>query len=640
MVMSKGVKLIYEFGPYVLDTAERRLRRAGDLVPLEPKTFDTLVALVERSGQLVAKEELLRQIWPDTYVEEINLARNISLLRKVLAQGFADQPCIETVPKHGYRFVATVHIGAPPPDFIIEQTTRTNLHYTEEIITQTDAALTAPQRGWHVQVKAAWLTVTMLVLGLASAGFTWWQARRTPVPHTIQSIAILPFKPLDASSQEPYLEIGLTDTLITRLSHLNAVIVRPTSAIRKYAEQETEPLAAGRELAVDAVLEGSLQQLGDRLRVTVRLLRVADGKALWAHQCDTYCTDIFQTQDTVSRQVAEALRPSLSPGEQQALSKRGTNDPEAYQLYLKGLYFFNKRNSEGYRKALEYYQQAIAHDPNYALAYNGLALAQYWLPAIGVPKTEALAKSKVSLKQALVLDPVLPEAHATLGLRAMNEDWDWTTAEREFRLAIQGHPNFATAHHWYGEFLCLMGRHEEGLRELRRAWEIDPLSLIINSDLAKCLYAARQYEQAVIQAQHTLELDTNFIEPHYWLFFSLFAQGRWVEAAAIAEKVRLWDDRMVAQAQSGMAQAAQGNRQAAHRVLTVLQQTARQRPIGSALFAWIYLVLDDQEHALDWLEKAYAEHATDMIALRAPLWDNLRPNPRFQELVQRMHFPE
>ncbi|MFN0112406.1 MAG: winged helix-turn-helix domain-containing tetratricopeptide repeat protein, partial [Blastocatellia bacterium] len=631
--MSLSDKQIYEFGPFALDPAERILRLAGAPVPLEPKAFDTLVVLVERSGRLVEKEELLRQVWPGTFVEEVNLARNISVLRKALAQGFAEQPCIETVPKHGYRFIAVV--TPTLPELVITETT-TSLTVEEELTIHDDE----PERhasGWpRIVVFAGLLLLVAFGVGLA------FRLERTPKPApAIKSIAVLPFKPLDQASREPYLEIGMADTLITRLSALNAVAVRPTSAIRRYAEQEFDSLAVGRVLSVDAVLEGSLQRLGDRLRVTVRLLRVADGQSLWAHQCDTACTDIFQTQDTVSRQVAEALRPSLSPAEQQALTKRGTNDVEAYQLYLKGQYFFNKRNAEGYSKAFEHFAQAIARDPNYALAYNGLALTEGWLIDTGVPRAEALAKFKARLQQAAALDPTLPEVHASLGLSAQNVDWDWVAAEREFQLAIQLNPNYATAHHWYGEHLFLVrGRYAEGLRELRLAQALDPLSLAINSDIAKCFYFARQYDEAIAQARKTLELDSQFILPHYWLFFSLHAQGRFAEAQEVAEKIQSLDGSLMARANVGCALAALGQRQQARQVLAELLQASQRRYVAPVLIAALYHTLDEPAAACAWLEKAYAERSTEMLTLRIAWWDKMNAEPCFQSLLKRLNLPE
>lgn len=637
--MSKPEKRLYEFGPYVLDPAERQLRQGNLPVALEPKAFDLLLALVERHGELVGKEELLRRVWPDTFVEEMNLARHVSTLRKVLDQGFAGEPCIQTVPKHGYRFIAPVRAnGCPTQEVVFEQTTTSLLYEEEIVLPEHPAAAPALQR--NPKVTSGRLVYVLSALALCVGLAVLWQTRKTTGARPIKSIAVLPFKPLDAASSEPHLEIGVADTLITRLSSLGELTVRPTSAIRGYAERNVDALAAGRELSVDSVLEGSLQRRDDRLRVTVRLLRVSDGQSLWAYQCDTACTDIFQTQDTVSLRVAEALRSHLSAAEQHSLTKRGTSDVEAYQLYLKGLYFFNKRNAESYGKAIEYYQQAIARDPAYALAYNGLAMAQRWLLEASGDRTGELANYKATLQKAAALDPSLPEVHATLGLLAQNEDWDWATAEREYQEALRLNPNFATAHHWYGEHLFLMGQPEAGLRELRRAQEIDPLSLIINSDIAKCYYFARQYEQAIAQARHTLELDPNFIEAHYWLCLAYLAQGRLDEALAVAEKVRPLDLRLSSTAHIGTILAAQGKRDEALRVLTELQQAARRRHVESEFFAWIYQALGEKEQALQWLEQAYTAREVSMLSLGSPFWDSLRNHPRFQALLRRMRFPE
>ncbi|MBS1786190.1 MAG: tetratricopeptide repeat protein [Acidobacteria bacterium] len=645
--MSKPEKQLYEFGPYVLDPAERQLREGYVPVALEPKTFDVLLALVERHGELVGKEELMRRVWPDTFVEEMNLARHISALRKVLDQEVAGPSYIQTVPKHGYRFTASVRVSDCTLQEIVFDQTTTSVLYEEEIVLP-EARSASPVLPSKPKVMFGRLTAGKIALGVLAltlcVGFIGLWLARKPNQESgrppIRSIAVLPFKPLDAASSEPHLEIGVADTLITRLSNLGELTVRPTSAIRNYAERDVDALIAGRELRVDSVLEGSLQRRDDRLRVTVRLLRVSDGQSLWAYQCDTACTDIFQTQDTVSLRVAEALRSHLSAAEQQTLTKRGTNDVEAYQIYLKGLYFFNRRNAEGYGKAIEYYQQAIARDPGYALAYNGLAVAQRWLLEASGDRTGDLTGYKATLQKAAALDPTLPEVHATLGLLAQNDDWDWAAAEREYQEAIRLNPNFARAHHWYGEYLFLMGRHEAGLRELRRAQEIDPLSLIIHSDIAKCYYFAGKYEQAIAQARHTLELDPNFIEPHYWLTFAYYGQGRWDEALTAARKVQALDQRLYATAQIGTVLAAQGKRNEAFRLLAELQQAGRERQVATEFFAWIHQALGEKEQALHWLDQAYQAHEVSMLGLRSPLWESLRTHPRFQALYQRMHFPE
>ncbi len=634
--MSKADKHFYEFGPYALIPAERQLRHGDTVVALEPKVFDTLLALVERGGELASKEELLRRIWPDTYVEEINLARNISILRKVLALGFAGEPCIQTVPKHGYRFVAPVRAyAAPAGQIVIEQTT-TSLIYEEDIeLPETRPALPPAHPSPGLRVAAMGLTVILCL-----AGWLGWQQVQHGGTATaalpLRSLAVLPFRSLDAAGREPFLEIGVADTLITRLSNLGELTVRPTSAVRVYAESNTDALSAGRALKVDAVLEGSLQRSEDRLRVTVRLLRVRDGQSLWAYQCDTACSEIFQTQDTVSLRVAAALRSHLSNAEQQLLTKRGTRDAEAYRLRLKGQYFFNQRTAESFRKAIDAYQQALARDPNYALAHHGLAQAQRWLREVsGQPGGDYRAH----LQKAAELDPALPEVHALLGLLAQNEDWDWATAEREFQEAIARNPNYATAHQWYGEHLFLMGRYDEGLRELRRALEIDPLSLIINSDLAKCYYFARRFDEAIAQARRTLELDPQFIEPHYWLGHIFYQQGRYAEALAETEKVLGKDQRLFTLAMSGTIFARQGRRGEAERVLAELRTIARQRRVEHEFFARIFQAQGETELALEALEKSYAAHEVSMTSLQAPLWDSMRQHPRFQALLRRLHFP-
>ena len=652
--MSKQAKHIYQFGPFILNPAERLLLIEGRPVALEPKAFDTLVVLVERSGRLVEKEELLNQVWPDSFVEEVNLARNISLLRKVLAQGFADLPCIETVPKHGYRFTVSVcEAWDEQTELIVEQTTTSSLLIEEEeAITEDEAGPDEAARQGGVgrrkvawSPRSVWLAVGGLLL-VAALGFTsLWVAHKPEPPKSglpIKSLAVLPFKPLGAEASEPYLELGVTDTLITRLSSLSQVVVRPTSAVRKYAEGEPDPLEAGRELRVDAVLEGSLQRLGDRVRVTVRLLRVSDGRPLWAHQCDEYCTDIFQMQDAVSAQVAEALVSKLSPVEKRLLTKHYTENPEAYQLYLKGRYFWNKRTTEGFKKAIEFFQQAIALDPHYALAYDGLSDAYAFLGGQDpVSQAEAVSKTRAAAKKALELDEALAEAHASLGLIAMNGDFNWAEAEKEYKRAIELNPNYATAHQWYGEFLAWLGRFDEGIAELKRAQELDPLSLIINTDVGKVYWIARQYDRAIAQCQRTIELDSNFSEAHGLLGLAYAQAGRPEEAIAELHKIADIEDNPGYLSWLGYAYGLSGRRDEAQRVLQRLKELAKKTYVAPFSMAVVCLSIGDKDQTFEWLERAFEVPDSGPLTLKVnPGLDSLRSDPRFQDLRRRMRFPE
>ncbi len=355
--------------------------------------------------------------------------------------------------------------------------------------------------GWQNAAIAAGALV--LVCGLLIFARSWFSRNPTTseiaTPHAIQlkSIAILPFK-TSSDSENEYLSSGISDALIARLGNLPQLVVRPGSATRRYAAAG-DAVAAGREQGVDAVLDGSVQRSGDRIRVSVQLLRVRDRAVLWAGQFDEPLSDIFALQDSISTQVAQGLTLKLS--DEQRRSQRPNPNVLAYQEYLKGRYFWNKRTQESSKKAIQHFAQAIEIDPSYAQAYAGWAdgLLFHWGKDLAEVK-QTFARSKAALQKAIELDESLAEPHATLGLLAMNVDWDWSEAERQYKRAIELNPNYATAHHWYGEFLAYMGRFDEGLAEIKRAQELDPLSLIISTDLGKVYFLKRDYQQAEAQA--------------------------------------------------------------------------------------------------------------------------------------------
>jgi DNA-binding winged helix-turn-helix (wHTH) protein/Tfp pilus assembly protein PilF len=443
--MSRLTKHSYEFGPFRLDARERLLLHDEEIVPLSPKAFDMLLALVENSGHLLEKNELMQTLWPDTFVEEGSLAQNISLLRKALDES-ESQKFIETVPRRGYRFVASVR-------------------------------------------------------------------------KTIKSIAVLPFKSLGIDGGDEYLGIGIAETLTTRLSSLKLLTVRPNSAVLKYASPEKDTVVAGRELEVDTVLEGSIRRLGERIRVTARLVSVPDGLVLWADKFDENFTDIFKVEDSISGKVAEALALKLSGDEHKRLTKRYTDKAEAYQLYLKGRYFWNKRTEDGFNRGIAQFKQAVEKDSNYALAYAGLADSYIGLTFYNfAAPNETMPKAKEAAMNALAIDSALAEAHTSLAHVLMNYDWNWSEAEKEFKLSIELNPDYATAHQWYAiHYLTAMGRPEEALQEMKRALDLEPTSLVMNTFMGATLYFAARYDEAIEQCRRTIEMDPNFAIAHWHL---------------------------------------------------------------------------------------------------------------------------
>lgn len=646
--MGKRNDSVYEFDEFRLEAGNHLLRRNGEVMPLKPKVFETLLVLVEERGRALSKDELIRRIWFDKYVEESNLATNIHLLRKM----FGRHDYIETLPGIGYRFSAdVVELVRGGGTLIVEQVTTQRVIVEEEVTDEVtvdgfDASASVPSipaetanarapRWFRFRSRPLRWAVVVLAIGLA---VLVWAMRGSPQP-PIKSIAVLPFKPLKGGTPAEFSGLGMADTLITRLSSLlDHIAVRPTSAIGRYDKAEQDSIAAGRELKVDAVLEGSLQTQGDRWRVTVRLLRVSDEYPLWTDKCDETGRDVFAMQDAVSARVAESLSRWLSGNRQPAPAGRGTANTEAAHLSEKGRWFWNKRTAEGFRKAIEQFERAIAADPLHAPAYAGLADSYLLLGAYDVvAPEEVIPKAKAAAARALDLDAKLAEVHTTLALIAQNYDRDWTTAEREYRQAIELNPNLATAYAEYGEFLAWMGKSDEGQAMMQRALTFEPFSLDFNKDAGVILFLARRYDEAVTQLRKTLELDSNFVEAHRKLA-EVYVQKKEYDAALVEWRTA-WQAEGDPKSLAGMGQvyAAMGRPAEAQSVLRQLQGMAEQRRVQQLRIALIYLALGDREQTFIWLEKEYAGHGAGLIGLKAdPAWDPLRGDPRFPRLLQRL----
>lgn len=654
--MQQPAQQSYEFGPFRLDPAERTLARSGRTVTLTPQVFDMLLHFVAHAGRLVTKEELMQTLWPDSFVAEANLSNNVWLLRKAL--GDVGRQYVKTEPKHGYRFVAPVRqvADAAPEEFVAERLTVTHTFTREaEIITEEDSAprtASAPTtpttrtRAWAKPAAATLACVLALTTGVVM--YRSWSARaaRPSVAGTNAlaqtppgSIAVLPFAVWGGGDDDKYLGPGLTDALITRLSATQRILVRPTSAVQRYVVAPRDPVAAGREQAVEAVLTGTVQRAAGRVRLTVQLVRVADGGTLWSEQFDEPFTDIFAVQDAIAQRVLNELLVRLSPQERERFERRGTENAEAYQAYLKGRYFWYKRTKEGFEKATGYFNQAIALDPDYAQAYAGLADAQQFLAAWG-DAANINSKARAAARRAIELDGTLAEPHASLGLIAMNFDWDWATAEKEYRLAVELNPNYATAHHWYAEYLAAVGRADESVSEIERARTLDPLSIIINADVGKYLYFARRYDEAIAQFHKTLEMDANFFDAHYYLSLAYAEKGLYAEAIAQLEQVQGFADKAVVLAGFGYVYGRQGRKDAAQQVLKGLRRLSRPSGFAPVARAIVYAALDEKDQAFAWLEQGYKGRAIALTGLKsAPTYDSLRPDPRFADLVRRVGFP-
>jgi TolB-like protein/Flp pilus assembly protein TadD len=585
----------YEFGPFRLDFAERRLLRNGKPVPLAPKVLDTLLALIDSPGRLVYKDALMSCLWPDAFVEEATLARNISDLRKALGESPSDARYIETVPKSGYRFVAKVRLIEPDASIVIvERHIRSRVVFQEELSAE------------------------------------------------IRSIAILPFKPLGASDTDEHLGLGMADALITRLSNIRQIAVRPTSAVMKYAGTDHDPAAAGRELKVEAVLDGAIQRSGDRVRVTVQLVDVSSEIPLWADKFDEMFTDIFAVEDSISEQVAHSLTLRLTREERVLLGKRYTESSEAYELYLKGRYYWNKRTADGLEKAILSFHQAIDIDAGYALAYAGLADSYTFLGDVGLtaiqPK-EAFSRAKEAAIRALEIDESLAEAHASLAHLHMH-CYEWSLARRAFERSIELNPNYAHARQLLAFYLAFNGRLQEGAAEIRRALRLDPVSLSITADVGVIHYFAREYDLAIDWFRKALELDSNFDRAHFWLAAACEQKQMYNDAIAeYTTAIELSGGSLEAHASLAHSYARSGRRDRALEILKQVRDQSPRRYVSPYDLAIIHLGMGEFEKAILWLGYACDEHAGWMIYLTVdPRLDVIRPDPRFQEFLRRVGF--
>ena len=601
-----------------MDAGERVLLREGRPVPLTPKLFDTLLALVERSGHLVEKAELMELVWPATFVEESNLSSNVSLLRKALGGADDGRPFIETVPRRGYRFAAPVRVlerGAALDDrdeFVVRRLTRARILAHEEE-TDDDARRLHGARS-HLSLPAA------------------------DAPP--RSLAVLPFALINPGAGDEYLGLGLADALITQLGNTGHLVVRPTSAVRRYADPDRDSAAVGRELGVDAVLEGTVQQAGGRLRVTVQMVGAQAGVSLWADKFSAPFTDIFEVQDSISEQVARALAPRLTGADRRLLRKRYTENAEAYQSYLRGRYFWNKRNLEGFRKAVAHFRQAIEHDAAYALAYSGLSDTYAMLASWGEPPPrEVMPLARAAAERALEIDPELSEAHASLG-NVLYSLWHFYESEAALRRAIELNPNYATAHNRYAQLLVSLERFAEAEREIVRAHELDPLSPMVTTAVAGPYLYSGRYEEAVAQYGRALELDPDFIPALFSLANALAQLGRHAEALAASARAVAVSGRhpLIVAAHAGLLATAGRVEEARRELDALLSSGAAVLPFS---LATVYARLGDDERALACLERAYEERNTHLNDLNIELeFAPLRRDPRFRDLARRVGLPE
>jgi DNA-binding winged helix-turn-helix (wHTH) protein/tetratricopeptide (TPR) repeat protein len=573
--MLKQTRHLYEFGPFRIDPVERLLLREGQPVHLTTKVFDTLLILVQATGHLIEKPELMRALWADSFVEEGNLTALIWALRKALGDEGGKHKYIQTVSRRGYRFVGDVR----------------------EVV--------------------------------------------VPESAKIHSLAVLPFRSLSSEPSHDHLRIGLADAIITKLGSTEQIIVRPTTAVLQYAPADklADPQAIGREQRVDAILAGHIEALSDRIRVTVQLVYVSDGSLLWADSFEESLQQIFVLEDRVAERVKQSMSLRLSVDTKAQPARRHTEDSKAYRLYLEGRYFWNKRTKEGLGRSTDCFQRATIEDPQYALAFAGIADSYVLLGSFGVgPALEAWPIAKTAAIKALELDDSLAEAHASLGMVYFYYEWNWPNAEREFQRAIALTPNYIVAHNWYALNLAAMGRLGEALVEVRRAEEIDPLSLGVNIEVGRIFYWSRKYDRAIEAYRKVIDLNPHYARAHTRLGMAYAAEGSWGDAIhEFKEAQQLSGADPYLDGLLGYAEAMSGNLGRAQVTLEDLKQRSPLTYVPAFSAALVYIGLGEYDSAFEWLERAYQDRSTYLVYAKTdPLLDPVRSDPRFFALLQRM----
>ncbi len=613
------------FGVFEADLRAGELRKNGQRVRLQEQPFRVLAMLLEHPGDVVTREELRTRLWPaDTFVDfDHGLNKAINKLRDALGDSAESPRFVETVARRGYRFLADVKgADAPPVD---------DAQPAAPIASRTPRA---PARGW----KLAMLGLFVLLAALA----TWKILSGDRPSPVVRSLAVLPLESLSNDASQDYFADGMTDELITDLGQIRALRVISRTSVMVYKRARKPVAQIARELNVDAVVEGTVLRSGDRVRITAQLIDAAADRHLWSQSYEGELRDTLALQSKVAGAIADQIRINLNPQEQVALRHVKVVDPEAYESYLKGRFFWNKRTGAGLKVALAYFTQAIEEDPSYAPAHSGLAdtyaLLADWEYGVMTPK-EALPKAKAAALEALELDGTLGEAHTSLAFCLDVYDWDWDAAGREFRRAIELSPSYATAHQWYAAHLIVMGRTDEAIAEMWKAESLDPLSLIIRADLADFLVIAHAYDESIRQSRKALELDPGFALAHDLLGQAYL--GKHMNEEAIAELKKGHDlsgGSPTITANLARAYVASGKTTEAEKLLGALRKSSSPGALHASEIAMTCVALGDTDQALRWLEAGYGERFNPSVLLR-PGFDPLRSNPRFQDLLRRIGIP-
>ena len=626
------------FGSFQVDIVSGELRRQGLKIRLQDQPFRLLVLLLERAGDVVTRDEVREKLWPaDTYVDfDHSLNTAVRKLREALGDSAEGPRYVETLARRGYRFIAPV-------------TPLRTAQVAQPV--SADVASPLPSPAERLSPSARRLLILVIAVVICAAGVVAYRLvpRQGPLTQSGRglTLAVLPFDNLSGDAEQEYLSDGLTEEMITQLGRLepDRLRVLARSSTWKYKRADRDIGRLRRELGADYVLEGSLRRAGERVRVTAQLVRADDQSQVWAETYERSFRDVLILQSQVAEAVARTVAVTLTPDAHARLARARPVRAEAYQDYLRGRFFWNRRTEAALKQALGYFQKAIAVDPGYAPAYSGLADSYLSLGASsivgGLPPRQAMPEAKAAALKALQIDDTLPEAHTSLAMVHLLYEWDLAACEKEFRRAIELDPNYTAAHHWYSHCLLPLGRTEESLAESKRALELEPVQLVVGIHLGWHYLYARQYDQAIEQFRKTLELDPAFPQTQRYAAWAYLQKGMHPEAiAALRAALAALERSPEIEGELGHALAVAGRRAEALAMLEGLGHLSATRYVSPYSVALVHAGLGNRDQGLAWLDKAYAERSDYMPYLRLePMLDGLRADHRFATLVRRVGLP-
>jgi TolB-like protein/DNA-binding winged helix-turn-helix (wHTH) protein/Tfp pilus assembly protein PilF len=643
---------LIRFGLFEVDTRSGELRRQGSKVSLQEQPFQALVLLLERPGEVVTREELSKKLWPEnTFVDfERGLNKAINKLRAALRDDAEKPRFIETLPQHGYRFIASLEGVLPgsPPDSTDQEPPTANHESIDLTVEKPHAEIPESSRA-RPQRRRVWLaflacaSLVALLVGF-NAGGSRQRLWGSPDPSGIRSLAVLPLENLSHDPEQEYFADGMTEALTTELAQISALkVISHTSVVQFKGTKKSLPQIA-QELGVDAVVEGAVQRSGDKVGITVQLIHAPSDRHLWAKSYERDLRDVLALQREVAQAITDEIKAKLTPPEKARMASARSVNSEAYENYLRGRFLLSTQGDVEARKGMAYFQRAIQKDPNYALAYAGLAesyitLSQPWNGDL-TPQ-EALPQAEAAARKALAIDDSLGEAQLALA-RVSLYHWDWPAAEKEYRRALELNPNDAMAHGWYGEYLEAMARNEEAIVELRQAIALDPLNSNHVAHLGSFFYHARQYDQGIREFQKALGLEPDMIYAHQGLGWVYEQKKMYREAISEQEKgVNLTNRDAFAVASLGIVLGESGRKREAKKLLEELQERSKQRYISPCLIALVQIGLGNRDQAIASLEQGYTDRDQGMMYLKVdPEMDDLRSDPRFQDLLRRVGLPQ